>query len=73
MSQPCPEVVSGAVEEYLGFVFKPAECAAVEDAVAVALEIGPERMCLFRENASTCRHVVYCVRSEIAVFVAVLV
>ncbi len=34
------EVVAGAVEEDLGFVFEAAEGAGVDDAVAVALEMG---------------------------------
>jgi hypothetical protein len=38
--EPRAEVVPGAVQEHLGLVFQPAEGAAVDHPVAVALELG---------------------------------
>ncbi len=42
VGHPGPVMVAGAVEEDLGLVFEPAEGAAVDDPVAVALEDGAE-------------------------------
>jgi hypothetical protein len=45
----------------------------MQDAVAIALEICPERMGIFVENPSACRHVVNRIGGKVAVFVSVLV
>jgi hypothetical protein len=46
------EVVTGAVEEDLGFGFEPTEGAGVDDAGAVALEVGAPRVREFRVGAA---------------------
>src|ERR1700737_3955732 len=46
MGQPRPQMIAGAVQENLGFVFEPAKCTRVNDASAVALKLGPISMAL---------------------------
>src|SRR6202022_174387 len=52
MGQPRPQMIAGAVQETLGFVLKPAKCARVNDASAVALKLGPISMALLGIFAS---------------------
>ncbi len=60
------EVVAGAVDEDLRLVFEAAEGAAVDDAVAVAREIGAVRVGRFRPLAPARRCGEQRVRGEVA-------
>src|SRR5258705_13270352 len=53
MRQPRPQMIAGAVQENLGFVFEPAKCARVNDPGAVTLKFGPVGMALLRIFSST--------------------
>lgn len=48
MRQSRPQMIAGAIQEDLGFVFEPAKCARVNDPGAVTLKFGPVGMTLFR-------------------------
>jgi hypothetical protein len=52
VSQACSVIISLAVHKNLGFVFEAAEGGAVDEAVSVALESGPEWVFLFRTEAA---------------------
>jgi hypothetical protein len=68
MGEARPIVVGGAVDENLCLVFKAAETAAVQYAVAVALKTGTNRMIQLRVNASEAAGAVRGVRDKVARF-----
>ena len=59
--------------QHLGFVFQAAERMTVQNPVAVALEIGAERMCFFRVASSPRADIVSGIRRQFRFFQIVLI
>src|SRR6185437_2167640 len=68
VSQAGAEMIAGAIEKDLGFVFEAAEGARMDDAVAVALILGPPRGRGFAEFAAARIGAVLGVRRKDAAF-----
>ena len=66
VGHPRAVMVAAAVEEDLGLVFEAAERAAVDDAVAVALEVETEAMLVLGKFAAPGGGAVLGVRREVA-------
>lgn len=64
VGETVPQMVAGRAQEDLRLVFEPPERLAVQDAVAVALELGPVRMGRFGVTAPAKRSGVNGVRRE---------
>ena len=73
MCEACPVMVAASAQEDLGFVFQAAERMTVQNPVAVALEIGAERMCFFRVASSPRADIVSGIRRQFRFFQIVLI